>query len=382
MIGLVSRVKPSYTLGDVCHAIIITESDDNLREKCKSFLSKFYYDEYVCLTPSARDAIYELLIRLPQKKVVVPSYTCMVVNEAVILSNKEVIYAKSDLDTYNSSYLDYIDQDSIVLATHQYGLPCNIEAIAQKCKETGAVLIEDCATSLGTTINGRLTGTFGDYAIISLNASKTLNVPPFGGILISKDAKMLEDIEETAEWKEPDWKFKIKGLIKALAFVVTKNPIIYRIFHWLTIARKGKLQRTEHETVSRVKTDFYKYRFTEWQAYFLWNQLRILNKIIEKRKKIYTYYDKHINNPLVKKPLLNIEAVCTRYAIQVEDRNLFYKKCLSKGIDMDFSHCNIGCPSSFAQEHRLSETVLNLPFYYDLSDKEMQRVVEVVNSIR
>lgn len=379
---LLPRVRVNYSLLDLLKALKVSENETLYRLKCLNFLSNYYEDRAICLAPSARDAIYELLIRLPQKKVIVPSYTCMVVNEAVLLAQKEIVYAKSDLDVYNSSYLDYIDNDSIVLATHQYGLPCNIEEIAKWCKETGAVLIEDCATSLGTMVNGKLSGTFGDYAVISLNASKTLTVPPFGGILIGKDGELLKAIEATTDWLKPDLKFKVKGLIKAIAFVVTKNPVFYRIFHWLTIDRKGKLQRTEHEVPSNEKTDFYKYRFSEWQAFFLWKQIKKLNKIIEKRRYIYAYYDKHISNPLVRKPVINPDAVCTRYAIQVEDRKSFYKKCLAKGVDMDFSHCYIGCPSSFTEEHRLAETVLNLPFYYELSDKEMKRVVQVVNSIR
>lgn len=380
--SLIPRVRVNYSFTDILKSLFVGETKTIKRDKCKQCLSSYFDNLYISLVPSSRDAIYELLVRLPHKKVIIPAYTCMVVNEAVQLSGKSIVFSKTDINSFNSSYLESIESDSIVLATHQYGLPCNIEEISRKCKETGAVLIEDCATSLGTTVNGQLTGTFGDYAVISLNASKTLTVPPFGGILISKNVKMLKDIEETAEWKEVDWKFKIKGLLKAAAFVITKNPFIYGVFHWLTIDRKGKLQRTEHETVSSKKTDFYKYSFTEWQAYFLWKQLNILDKIIEKRKHIYAYYEKHINNPLVVKPIFDPEAVCTRYAIQVNDRVLFYRKCLVKGIDMDFSHCNIGSPSSFAQEHRMAEAVLNLPFYYDLSDKEMQKVVEVVNSIR
>lgn len=379
---LIPRVKVNYTFIDLLKAVFVSESSSAIRNDCIKSISDLYNGQAVMLVPSSRGAIYELLIRLPQKKVVIPSYTCMVVNEAVLLAQKEIVYAKSDLDVYNSSYLDYIDSDCIVLATHQYGLPCNIVEIANKCKEIGAILIEDCATSLGSTCNGKLTGTFGDYAVISLNASKTLTVPPFGGILIGKDGELLKAIEEKADWIKPDWKFKVKGLIKALAFVITKNPVFYSIFHWFTIDRKGKLQRTEHEDVSQDKTDYYKYRFSEWQAYFLLKQLNILDKILERRKYIYAYYDKNIVNPLVKKPVMNQEAVCTRYAILVDDRNGFYKKCLDKGIDMDFSHCNIGCPCSFVEEHKLADSVLNLPFYYGLSDKEMKKVVKVVNSIR
>lgn len=378
---LIPRVRVNYTIGDIINATFVAE-DGTKRGECIERLSSLYNGEKVMLVPSSRDAIYELLIRLPQKKVVIPSYTCMVVNEAISLSGKEVVYAKSDLDTFNSSYIDCIDGDCVVLATHQYGLPCDIKKVAARCKEEGAVLIEDCATSLGTTVDGQMTGTFGDYAVVSLNQSKTLTVPPFGGILIGKNADMLKEIEQTAEWHDGGLNFKIKGLLKGLAFVVSKNSIAYKLMHWLTIDRKGKLQRTEHEKPSRKKTDFYKVRFTEWQASILLSQLNKLDEILQKRKDVYAYYDANIDNPLLTKPVHYENAVCTRYAVLGEDKKGFYKKCVEQGVDMDFSHCTIGCPKDFTKEHMIADRVLNLPFYFEMSKKEIKRIVTVVNNIR
>lgn len=379
--SLLPRVRVNYTFSDLIKAMFVGHNVKYC-EQCKDMISAFFKGESVLLVPSSRDAIYELLIRLPQKKVVVPSYTCMVVNEAISLAGKHIIYAKSDLGIYNSSYTEYIDSDTIVLATHQYGLPCNIKEITKKCHETGAVLIEDCATSMGTKFDGQMTGTFGDYAVISLNQSKTLTVPPFGGILIGKNADILKDIERTAEWCDSGLSFKVKGLLKGFAFVLSKNSCVYKLIHWSTIARKGKLQRTEHKELSKEKTAFYKYRFTEWQASILLKQLRNMDKIFKKRKQVYSYYNEHIKNPLLSKPIFNPNAVCTRYAILVDDRRSFYEKCVAQGIDMDFSHCHIGCPSDFEYEHQIANKVLNLPFYYEMSCYEMKKVVKVVNSIK
>lgn len=381
---LIPRVKVNYTLCDIFRAFTYKGRSFKKRKMCIEELCKIFPGHCIKLVPSSRDAIYELLIRLPQKKVVIPAYTCMVVNEAVLLSGKEIVFSKTSKEDFNSSYIECIDNDCIVLATHQYGLPCDIEEIAAKCKETGAVLIEDCATSLGTIVNGKMTGTFGDFACISLNASKTLTVPPFGGILIGKDNNILNDIEENSGWKSQNFTFRLKAFVRAFAFVVTKNPFIYKMFHYLTIDRKGKLQRTEHEKPAEQKTDYYKFCIEEWQASILLKQLKNIAKIISRRKYIYDYYDKHINNPLVTKPICNDNAVCTRYAILVNDRLSFYKQCIAKGIDMDFSHCSIGCPhnDTYKEEHDMAKKILNLPFYYELSDKEMKKVVEVINSIR
>ena len=379
--ALIPRVRVNYSIKDLLFSLFVSEKRDKERTECCEMLSDFFDGEKVLLVPSARDAIYELLIRLPQKKVVIPAYTCIAVNEAVLLAGKEIVYSRTDRETFNSDYLECIESDTVVLATHQYGLPCNIEAIALKCNKTGAILIEDCATSMGTIVDGKKTGTFGDYAVVSFNASKLLNVPPFGGVLISKDKQMIDDIKNNADWKKTNLSYKVKGLVRGLAFVMTKNVYFYRLFHYLTIQSKGKIQKTEHEKPSDKKTDLYTYQFSEWQAVILLRQLKQLDKILAKRRELYEFYDKRIANPLVKKPLVNNDAVCCRYAIQVPNRSFFYRECIKQGVDMDFSHCSLGCPDSFKEEHEIAGRILNLPYYYHLSDKEKIKVVRVVNSI-
>lgn len=379
---LIPRLRVNYSFSDLLQAFFIPEKKKVYRDKCESVLSNYYDNEDVCLTPSARDAIYEVLIRLPQEIVVVPAYTCIAVVEAVLLAGKKIVYTENDEVGFNSDYLECIVPNSIVLATHQYGLACNIEQIASKCKEVGAVLIEDCATSMGTIVNGKKTGTFGDYAVVSFNASKLINVPPYGGVLIGKDKQKIEAIRNTTEWQEGGVKFKLKGLVRGLAFVIIKNKLAYKCFHYLTMESKGKHQRSEHETPSVTKTDLYKYKFAEWQASILLRQLLKLGEIFEKRQALYSYYDTQINNDLIKKPEINSDAVCCRYAILVNERNRFYDECIKAGIDLDFSHCSLGCPNSFIKEHQMANQILNLPFDINLSLKELNQVVAVVNSIK
>ncbi len=380
--ALIPRVSVNYSIKDLFFSLFVFEKKDKERTECCKMLSDFFDGEQMLLVPSARDAIYELLIRLPQKKVVIPAYTCIAVNEAVLLAGKEIVYSRTDRETFNSDYLECIESDTIVLATHQYGLPCKIEDIVLKCKNTGAVLIEDCATSMGTIVEGKKTGTFGDYAVVSFNASKLLNVPPFGGVLIGKNEEMLDRIEKEAEWRKSSVSFKVKGLVRGMAFVLTRNAVFYRVFHYLTIQSKGKIQKTEHEKPSDHKTALYSYRFAEWQAYILSKQLKKINQIFEKRKELYQIYNEQIINPLIKKPVYMKDTVCCRYAVLVEKRNEFYQECVKQGVDMDFSHCSLGCSDSYEEEHKMARQILNIPFNTSLTEKEVQKIISVVNSIK
>ena len=97
---------------------------------------------------------------------------------------------------------------------------------------------------------------------------------------------------------------------------------------------------------------------------------------------VYEYYDKYIKNHQVRKPILNKDAVCIRYAIRVPQRDDFYWSCVNNGVDAGFSFRNIAAPESFNQSHQMADEVLNLPYYYDITEQEMDKVVKVINNIQ
>lgn len=66
-----------------------------------------------------------------------------------------------------------------VLPTHLFGIPADVPAIARIAHARGAVVIEDCAHSIGSVFSGRMTGTMGDGALFSFNYLKPVNC--FGG---------------------------------------------------------------------------------------------------------------------------------------------------------------------------------------------------------
>lgn len=66
-----------------------------------------------------------------------------------------------------------------VLPTHLFGIPADVPEIARFAHAHGAVVIEDCAHSIGATLDGVPTGTLGDAALFSFNYLKPVNC--FGG---------------------------------------------------------------------------------------------------------------------------------------------------------------------------------------------------------
>jgi dTDP-4-amino-4,6-dideoxygalactose transaminase len=74
--------------------------------------------------------------------------------------------------------------DTVFLLTHIGGwVNPDIEAIVALCGEHGITVVEDCAHSFGSTLNGRHSGTFGVAGVYSFYATKAVPVGE-GGLIV------------------------------------------------------------------------------------------------------------------------------------------------------------------------------------------------------
>ncbi len=88
---------------------------------------------------------------------------------------------------------------------HTFGHPCRIDAIAALCAEWGIPLIEDAAESLGSTYQGRHTGTFGRLGVFSFNGNKIITTGG-GGMIVTDDealATRAKHLTTTAKLPHP-----------------------------------------------------------------------------------------------------------------------------------------------------------------------------------
>ncbi len=91
-------------------------------------------------------------------------------------------------------FIDSIEKpdEAVFMITHIGGwINPDIQEIADLCARKGVSLVEDCAHSLGSTIDGRHSGLFGDAGIYSLYATKAVPAGE-GGILVTKDEELYE----------------------------------------------------------------------------------------------------------------------------------------------------------------------------------------------
>ena len=72
---------------------------------------------------------------------------------------------------------------------HTFGQAASIEQLSELCNEFYITLIEDAAESLGTTVGGKQTGTFGKCGVYSFNGNKTITCGG-GGMIVTNDAQL------------------------------------------------------------------------------------------------------------------------------------------------------------------------------------------------
>jgi len=110
---------------------------------------------------------------------------------AILYQGANPVFIDSDKASWNLSpelleaYLQTCEkQPKALIVTHLYGMSADIEKIAQICRQHNIYLIEDAAESLGATLNGKHTGTFGNFGIYSFNGNKILTTSG-GGMLVT-----------------------------------------------------------------------------------------------------------------------------------------------------------------------------------------------------
>lgn len=79
-----------------------------------------------------------------------------------------------------------------IMPVHLYGMPARIHELLAIAKEYSIPLLEDAAESLGSSVDGRPCGSFGDLAALSFNGNKIITTSG-GGALISNRRDWIDD---------------------------------------------------------------------------------------------------------------------------------------------------------------------------------------------
>lgn len=161
--------------------------------KLEQMIAKFIGVKHVLMTTSGSMALALALMGCgigQGDDVIVPDYTMIATINAVKMVGANPIIADVDCKTYTLN-LELIKRcrtpsTKCVLFVSLNNRQVDLEDITQYCHDTGLILIEDAAQSLGATVNGKHFGTFGSVGCFSLSTPKIISTGQ-GGFVVTND---------------------------------------------------------------------------------------------------------------------------------------------------------------------------------------------------
>jgi dTDP-4-amino-4,6-dideoxygalactose transaminase len=343
--------------------------DGLFTKKCHEYFEKKFEFKKCLLTTSCTDALEMAAILIDIKagdEVIIPSYTFVSTANPFILRGANIIFCDSlpnhpNLDVSKIEAL-ITDRTKAIVPVHYGGAACDMDKLMEIADKYQLYIIEDAAQAIDSYYKGKPLGSFGHLAAFSFHETKNI-ISGEGGMLVINDEKFAERAEIIRE----------KG---------TNRSQFYRgevdKYGWIDIGS------------SFLPSDMI--------AAFLYAQLENLEHIQEKRNKIWKkYYD--FLNPLEKQDFFEIilpEDYATNnghlFAIVInnlETRSKLISHLKSKQILPVFHYLSLHSSPFYKEKYsgyqlgnsdKFSDRLLRLPFFFDLTDAEIEEVCHCIRS--
>jgi dTDP-4-amino-4,6-dideoxygalactose transaminase len=363
--------KELYYLSQVIHKGHAA-GDGEFTARCETFLEKALCAYKVLLTTSCTDALEMAAMLLdfgPGDEVIVPSFTFVSTANAFALRGATPVFVDIRADTLNLDEAQIeraiTPRTKAVVPVHYAGGGCEMDAICALARRYGISVVEDNAHGLFGKFRGRCLGTFGDLATQSFHETKNFTCGEGGALVINNPAhaRRAEIIRQ-------------KG---------TNRNAFYRgevdKYTWVDLGS------------SFLPSDLL--------AAFLLAQLEARKQIQCKRRQIWEYYEENLKDwaDVSDVRLPYIPAHCEQpyhlfYLIlpTAEARHELMTQLKQKGISAVFHYVPLhqspmglklarraySCPVT----ESISERLVRLPFYNDMSEEDQAYVVEAIRAAR
>jgi dTDP-4-amino-4,6-dideoxygalactose transaminase len=346
--------------------------DGPFTRKCHEFLEQELGVRKVLLTTSCTHALEMAALLLdcgPEDEVIVPSFTFVSTANAFALRGARLVFADIRPDTLNldESRLESLitPRTKAIVVVHYAGVACEMDAILAIASRHGVRVVEDNAHGLFSRYQGTYTGKFGCLATQSFHETKNFTCGE-GGALIVNDAELLERA--------------------------------------LVIREKG----TNRSRFFRGEVDKYtwvdlgsSYLPSDLLAAFLYAQLEARETIQEKRRRVWSRYCESLadwaESNDVKMPVIPTQCEQAYHMFylllpSVEHRESLISQLKGQSILSVFHYTPLHLseagkkfaagPSNCPVTEEVSERLLRLPFYNDLSENEQDQVTAAVTNSR
>lgn len=259
---------PLITEDDV--ATVVDALRTNWYEKANDYIGRFERlaaetcgMRYAISTPHATSSLHLAFAALGLKtgdEVVAPDVTWIASVAPIYQTGAEAVLVDILDDTWciDPAAVEraITPRTKAILGVNLYGSMCDWPALRSIADRHGLALVEDAAESLGSKLNGKPSGSFGDFSILSFHGSKTVTTGE-GGMLLTND----EALYRRALFLRDHGRVSI--------------PERYQVFYNSEIA--------------------FKYKLSALQAALGFSQMQRLEALIDQKRRVFDWYRERLS---------------------------------------------------------------------------------------
>jgi dTDP-4-amino-4,6-dideoxygalactose transaminase len=286
-------------------------------------------------------------------EVILPANTFIATAWAVSYAGATPVFVDCHPDTWTIGVADVerkvTTSTKAIIGVSLYGQPFDVQAIQDIARPRQIAVIEDAAQSHGAKERDRTAGSFGDLGCFSFYPSKNL------------------------------------GACGEAGAITTDNPDFAA--HLRRLRNHGSAQRYHHEELG------FNFRMDGIQAAVLTAKLNHLPAWTARRRALAGMYHRGITNPAIRLQSTHSdsEPVYHLFVVTTEHRDRLAEHLDSQGVGSGL-HYPVPChlqgaythlgykTGDFPNSEYLAAHCLTLPMFPELSDAEVDRVVETVNA--
>jgi len=341
-------------------------------KKCQDFFQERYGFGKVLLTTSCTDALEMAAILLnivPGDEVIMPSYTFVSTANPFILRGAKVVFcdSRNDHPGMDEASLKALitPKTKTIVSVHYAGVACDMDVVNEIAKAHNLTVVEDAAQAIDsfyTGANGIKSplGSLGHLAAFSFHETKNIQCGE-GGMLAIND-------NGYADRSEIIWE---KGTNRSAFFRGEVDK-----YGWVDIGS------------SFLPSDII--------AAFLYAQLKRIDDIQKRRLEIWNFYNDgllelealgKIKLPFIPSYATNNAHMFYIVCADLEERTSLLEKLKANNINAVFHYISLHNSSFYLSQHdgrelfwseKYSNSLLRLPFYYDLTLSDLERIIETI----
>lgn len=309
---------------------------------------------------SGTDALQLVLLACgirPGDEVITTPFTFIATAEAITQCGATPVFADIERRTYNIDPAQIeakiTPKTRAIIPVHLYGQPAGMEPILQLAKKYKLKVVEDCAQALGAEYKGKKVGSLADAGCLSFFPAKNLGAYGDGGMVITNYAEIAEVVGTLRKHGSkvayyhilPGFNSRLDALQAAILMVKLKH-----LDNWNRLRReKASIYTQLLSQIDGIEPPYIE-DHNIWSANYY--TIRLKNSHI-KRNELRKYLESKGISTAVYYPLsLHLQEVYKPLGYKLGD---------------------------FPNSEQAQEQVLSLPMYPELSQEQIEEVVNEVN---